>query len=405
MRYYELEEGVTFNNKQKNEALSRQDINVGIEYEFQAYYNGELIGHPQIRDFIDDSVLKVDKVKNVIGEGYGQVEIITEIMTISEALAHIKNMLAYFNDSNNGLSLRTINQSGMHISISYSDYKLENMNFLKFALLMSSSHFSKIFPEREYVRNFDEVINYSIEFAYLIMDRMELNDVSTFEKQIPYIEKSFESKAMEQSNDMKYHGIKLSDYTTFNGRIELRFFGGNGYEYQLDNIKQELARAIHILGISYTNEYHKEYVKALYKRVHQQQDTSESINYSERISGTKQWSMLSIEDKLRLKKDEKLMAKGMAPAIEPDVYLSAMKRFFPKKIETIIKENNWLMNRNIMAVMSYLVKAKMLDYTYLFINDKNYVNIIEELKIEGLSLKRIKEIVGNEKFKEYQETQ
>lgn len=57
----------------------------------------------------------------------------------------------------------------------------------------------------------------------------------------------------------------MKDYNLLNGRIELRFFGGENYHTMFDDIKQQMLRALFIMEIAYTNLYQKEYYKSLYK--------------------------------------------------------------------------------------------------------------------------------------------
>lgn len=376
MRYSQLDEGVTFKNKQKNEALNRKDINVGIEYEFQANYDNMPLDRLEVGNFIESGDIKIDHVQKVVAESNDQVEIVTDTMTIGEALKHIQKVFTYFNENTKGFSFETINQSGMHISISYKNYAVEDINFLKFALLMSSNHFTKLFPVRDYVDNFDKLIDEAIE------EVAKLND--DFKKLVPMIERRFNRISGNNADYIKYHGIKLSDYSIYDGRIELRFFGGNGYENRFDDIKQELARAIHVLGISYSNEYDDVYYKELYKRYTKVSDTSTSIDFVERILNAKNWSFVDRNDAKRFLDAHKAMKNGKSPRMDVETYLKIIKKFFPNKVEKYLKDNKLLQKRPSSFVYNYFKDAGMLEHLPLFFNEDNVIEYTYEL-IESAS--------------------
>jgi hypothetical protein len=65
--------------------------------------------------------------------------------------------------------------------------------------------------------------------------------------------------------DTKYITATLKDFNMMDGRIELRFFGGENYQNMYADIKQQMLRALFIMELAYTDLYQKEYYKELYK--------------------------------------------------------------------------------------------------------------------------------------------
>lgn len=394
MRINDLDEGVTFKKKQENEALDRNDINVGIEYEFRAFYNDKSVDAKEAEYILKDE--NIPFISKIVAESHRQVELITEIMNINQSLKHMKHMFSYFNDSEKGLSLESISQSGMHISISYKNYKLENINFLKFALLMSSKYFTSIFPEREYVKDFDRVIDEVIKYYIDVGDKRKFADM------IPDMEKRFGKHADHQGTHIKYHGIKLSDYAIYDGRIELRFFGGKGYERRFDEIKQQLARAIHILGISYTNMYDDVYYRELYKRYHKILDRSKSLTINYRIDAYDSFSSLPKEDKELFMEATKLMKQGEMPpdGINIENYFKLVKKFFPKKLEKYIEVNEYIPKLSANRAISFIDEAGLRDYIDM-IMDKFDENTQAELVYMFIhrnykeSLSTLSDFIGN----------
>ena len=72
-------------------------------------------------------------------------------------------------------------------------------------------------------------------------------------------------KSLLEVFQRKYQTINIGDYIMHDGRIELRFFGGQDYHTMYDDIKLQLLRSLFLMELAYTDLYHKEYYSALGK--------------------------------------------------------------------------------------------------------------------------------------------
>lgn len=267
MRLTELLEGVKVRQKDKDNAISRGDFRIGIEYEFRGFIfddNGEKTN------------MNVDNVPDILKQ-YGisyksierehdfQVEVITDVMGLSDGLNHIQRMLKLLKTKNEKMHFEVDEQkSGMHISISLKNSEHE-FNPLKFLLLMNTKYIGTIFPERTHTQDntkmllslptIQDIDSYDIEF--------DENELRKFETNVNN-EILGKDKRFTTDDQLKYNAIKLSDYATYDGRVELRFFGGKEY-LNFPLVKDQIARSLYLLDVSHGNKFDTEYKKALYK--------------------------------------------------------------------------------------------------------------------------------------------
>ncbi len=244
MRYNEiqsLDEGVTFGQKEMTSMLSKSDgFRMGIEYEFKP-------SEPQSNDQITELLKKYnlsDSVESVIDEHDAMKEVITRTMSIRDGLSHIRRMFAMLDNE----AADTPHYAGMHVSISTIE-NVNQVNRVKFMVLMAGGYLDTLFPRRKHTNNLRTALVQAIEAA----DTTSLSD----------IEEELERDDMLMS--VKYSAINMSDYFDSNGRIELRFFGGNDYNKRFDEIKWQVIRAIFILSVSMDGRYDKIYQRELYK--------------------------------------------------------------------------------------------------------------------------------------------
>lgn len=245
-----LYEGVKIGKKEIEETLKHsQDFQMGIEYEF-------LTPNPSNRDqeatdFINQyNISHVDKIER---EHDDMMEVVTTRMDIVDGLEHIK----YFFKSANSYGITFPEMTGMHISISHKNAKDKDFNYTKFMVLISGGYLHSIFPERGYVENIDN------ELATLLTNTKP-KTVGEVENTVNNMMKSGSSRLIGK----KYITTKLSDYTTHDGRIELRFFGGKNYNTMYGDIRNQLLRAIYILSIALDDSmYRKEYLTQLGKLI------------------------------------------------------------------------------------------------------------------------------------------
>lgn len=253
-----LKEGVPFKGIQKRKALDKSKVRVGIEYEFYADKGMSILNFTDVKKHIDANLPHITYSK-IEPEHDSQVELVTDAMPVKDALRHMDAMFKEFTSPTNGVQFGSSDLSGLHLSISYTDYATKHLNGLKFALLMDAAYIHRLFPERKHVESMEKVVIQSINSV--------LEKENDFTKMVPLIEDTFRKLHVDGGHESKYFTIKLSDHAKFNGRVELRFFGGDGYENMVSEIKDQLARSIYLLDIAYGNAYHQEYLTQLYKKV------------------------------------------------------------------------------------------------------------------------------------------
>lgn len=257
----QLTEGVKFGQKQISDILSRSgDFNIGVEYEIRPTH--ELKSALLDQNFKDSGLDEYGLSQNIhtiITEHDSMVEIITKKMSLSEGLKHIKNMFRYLTDKD----IEVPEMAGMHISVSTNKYALDKMNFLKFYLLMDTDFIHKTFPPRDHVHN---SINHIKNSIYMwIRENDTIHDKKYSNSKITTRKLKEIEKNLLNVFQKKYQTINIGDYILSDGRIELRFFGGEDYHTMYDDIKLQLLRALFLMELAYTDLYQKEYYQELGK--------------------------------------------------------------------------------------------------------------------------------------------
>ena len=191
----------------------------------------------------------------------GQAEVITEQMDVIEAFENISQMF-YFIENH----AETSNISGMHVSISTNKYDLDDFNMMKYVAMLDMDHILEMFPERQYVYDLSGIINGAIqdEMAGTIEEEY-IN--SKGRMSAANLVKSLARAAKYMIDTEKYQSIKFGDYRIMDGRIELRFFGGEDYHTMETEIKHHILRALYLLNFAYTDEYNNVYYKKIAKMV------------------------------------------------------------------------------------------------------------------------------------------
>lgn len=256
-------EGVRFGERQVNDILSRSsDFNIGMEYELRM--------SDEQRSVLDERLSNIglyDDVDTIVPEHDNMTEVITKKMPLSRALKHIRGMFDFIVDND----IEVPEMAGMHISISTNKYLLDSFNVLKYYLLMDTESIHRIFPERGHVHN-----SYG-----KILEIMEMHVYYSESYNLEHVKRSISKGKTSTLEDIiktripvKYQTINVSDYHARNGRIELRFFGGQDYHSLYSDIKKQLLRALLLLELAYTDLYRQEYLKRLSKLV---QDTENKV--------------------------------------------------------------------------------------------------------------------------------
>ena len=201
-------------------------------------------------------------VINAISTDHGdQAEVITEQMDVIQAFENISQMFNFIDDH-----AETSNISGMHVSISTNKYDLDDFNMMKFVALLDMDHVLELFPERQYVYDLSGIINGAIkdEIAGTIEEEYISNNGKLSATSLV---KSLARAAKYMIDTEKYQSIKFGDYKIMDGRIELRFFGGEYYESMENEIKHHILRALYLLNFAYTDEYNNVFYKKIAKMV------------------------------------------------------------------------------------------------------------------------------------------
>ncbi len=272
-----LKEGINVTRTNREAALNAKDVSIGIEYEMTVMRNGEVSTQiiKYVKSVLDD--INLDYA-DVIVEHDDQIEIITDIMTLPEGLKHLKQMFHLLKKGIGDLSFKTTSHAGLHISISVPQ---KSFNALKFALFMESDYIHRLFPERTHTNNMNSFVNAAIKYAYMEDPDASIPDM------VEEAEKAFFEDVVQERQ--KYFTFKLSDYIAFDGRVELRYYGGEGYENDLPRIMDDLSRSIYLLKVAHGREFRKEYLATFARRLSsiQSKDITLSSMIKQYVDGNK----------------------------------------------------------------------------------------------------------------------
>ena len=195
--------------------------------------------------------------RDVVADNNNQVEVISETMFVGDGILHIDEMFDFIEE--HGFTSRF---SGMHVSISSDKWKNVDFNILKFFVFMDMPDIINIFPKRKHVADLYRIFMYSSEVSNSIIHEIENNKSLTVA--IANIQKYLDNNIGKIMGG-KLQSIKFDDYNTLNGRIELRYFGGENYEYRYDEIEKKILEAVYVMELSYGELYNKEYQKGVLK--------------------------------------------------------------------------------------------------------------------------------------------
>lgn len=253
-----IEEGISLDDE-RVEILTRLDdlmVDISGEDMIETIFNMSDVTYYERPEKLElpDSIN--DNLYSIVDEHAFQVEVITNYCTPDSALSQIRDMFGFISEHG-----YTSDSSGMHVSISTQEP--EKVDLLKFLVLMETGHIvSDIFPSREYVDNIDSIFNKKLKTIFnnlIIFGDIDHTSTNTdiFDFLIHRIRDSGLFYRKEQS-------IKFGDYDYSNGRIELRFFGGEDYEDRYDEIEFHIYRALYILLVSSSKEFDKVFKKELF---------------------------------------------------------------------------------------------------------------------------------------------
>ena len=207
----------------------------------------------------DELHSQVAFIDRIVDEHNDMKEVITEKMTVMDAIENIQDMFRFM--SNN---THVEHYAGMHISISTTKYDLDDFNLAKFITIMDIDHIRDYFPDRGHVSDLQEIVmNIINENIHGVI----LRHVDRKEKSMVGVIKDIEYGIDKGTSEHKYQTINFGDYKFHDGRIELRFFGGENYHERYEDILTHLLRALYLLNFAYTDEHNKDYYKKITKMV------------------------------------------------------------------------------------------------------------------------------------------
>lgn len=202
---------------------------------------------------VRNTVRHIDRIED---EHDDMVEVITDLMTLEQSVQNIKDMFDFIN--NNG---QTYDYAGMHISISTNKYDLSDFNIMKFVTLMHIPYILEYFPERGHVADLQEIVEKAFS-QYVVNDIV--GSVSGNEGMVEFIKRLI-TRVESKINNEKFQSIKFGDYAQLDGRIELRFFGGENYQDEYEKVMNQLLRSLYLMNIAYTDVHDKDYYKQVVK--------------------------------------------------------------------------------------------------------------------------------------------
>lgn len=201
---------------------------------------------------------------NVETEHDGQIEIITrKPVSGNDILEHYKEMKLII-ELLMGHGFRTASDSGLHMSISFKGGD-KPINTSKFIIL---SGLYKLLPEDDsMVRNHvDNIFTYVSSNIERVFNEITSKSIDSMSNVISDYMSTHLSIA-DISVSSKWYSINFDHYRSQNGRVELRFFGGESYEDKLDQYFNILLKLMYILKVSTYDTHDNEYYKEMYKIV------------------------------------------------------------------------------------------------------------------------------------------
>ena len=213
-----------------------------------------------IEGVLSEYGIKSGVIQDIVTEHDDMVEVITTELTVMEALDNIERMFEFLMDN-----AKVYEYAGMHISISTVKHDHDAFDMIKFVTLLDLPHILKYFPERGYVNNLYDIVKNILKnkLSVIFIDCIEYGATMS-----DIVNEGIEYAKLK-INKEKHQSINFSDYRVLNGRIELRFFGGEDYHQRKDDIVTQMLRALYLLTFAYTDEHNDTYKRKLAKMVNE----------------------------------------------------------------------------------------------------------------------------------------
>lgn len=227
----------------------------------------------EITDELDNIGVRYETVELDHNSIISPIEIIGLKQPLSDANGDIARVQRMIQDSE---MFYTDESCGMHVSISYKDGN-EQFNINKFITLLNAKKISNEFALRRHITDLHEDIMRSMLFRVkLALQAVRNETIDVVLEELKHqsdmrnvVKDVYADNIALVDDNEKYQAVNIRDYHYRNGRIELRYFGGDagigGDEYEYKDMENEILRAAYMLRISHSDDYDREYRKALVK--------------------------------------------------------------------------------------------------------------------------------------------
>jgi hypothetical protein len=202
--------------------------------------------------------------------GEAGLEFISPPMSVDEMFDDLKKVKEWADDR----GCYTNRSTGLHINVSVPDYSLENLDYVKLAVLLGDKYI---------LEQFGRLSNsYAKSAIDIIKDRAKDNEeVDKLLKQLKGNVETIASKILHSGRTDKFTSINTKD-----GYVEFRSAGGDWLDKNFDKIENTILRNIVALDAACDpNKYKKEYQKALYKLLKPKDEKSDMSYFARYMSG------------------------------------------------------------------------------------------------------------------------
>lgn len=264
--------------------LAVKPLNIILDDSFK-YFNYKKINSFQNKNGLAHHMVIYGLDHQTTIEGHNQIELITRNppMSLSDAIKDLKKVFSFIDSYGT-----TSKYSGLHISVSVPD-KFNSgieLNYEKLFILMNFGFITKnLFGERDHVDSIDRLVKTRIK-AFISTQRFK--DIALKHNSAKMIyDKIFDEINFKQIVTNKYQSMNLGDYHKSNGRIELRFFGGENYEKRYNEIVDLIIKSLLLISSSYDDKYDRIYQKARYLYIDNIVQEIEVLSFPEIIKDIK----------------------------------------------------------------------------------------------------------------------
>lgn len=262
-----------------------QHVTVG-HADIKRFYSKEnnlpsMIQNPQITTSETSSMTKWSIKQDLsVSPMLGGIEFISPPMKPKDAIAATATMFNFIKQNGNTKNYahedsdkKTI-QCGLHINISYLPNRMKNFDPLKFILFSHESQVNqkKIFGDRKIadliggnlkkIRTLIKVSKNEADFEKGVEDilKTDIKNIAKYFELLEYFSKYFNIN-FENYNEKNKTSVRAKSE-----RIEVRYFGGEGYEDKFTVFKRVLGELLYALDVATDAEKEKDlYYKKIYK--------------------------------------------------------------------------------------------------------------------------------------------